>query len=151
MKIKIISGGQTGVDQAALDFALDHGFKCGGYCPRGRKNEQGSIANRYPLSEIDSEDYLERTRRNIVESDGTLIFKDFVEVKGGTIDTINLCEQFLKPYLIVNLEQNIQRNVIFNWLQEFKIVILNIAGNRESASPGICEKSYLYLIKLFNL
>lgn len=149
MKPKIISGGQTGVDQAALDFALDYGFECGGFCPRGRKSEKGTIPNRYPVSEIDSEDYIDRTKKNILESDGTWILRDRREISDGTVDTINLCKQLLKPHLIINLEHDIESSVILNWLTEFQIGTLNIAGNRESASPGIHEKTYLYLNKLF--
>ena len=75
-KVKIISGGQTGVDQGALDFALDVCFECGGYCPKGRKSEMGTIPFKYPVIENDSEKYIERTRKNILASDGTLIIKD---------------------------------------------------------------------------
>ena len=70
---KIISGGQTGVDRAALDLALEFGIPCGGWCPRGRRAEDGPINTRYPLTETSSTDYGVKTKRNVKESDGTLI------------------------------------------------------------------------------
>ena len=148
--LKIISGGQTGVDQGALDFALDQNLKCGGYCPKGRKSEKGTIPYRYPVTEIESEEYFERTKRNIVESDGTLILKDKIEIRNGVLDTVNLCKQLSKPYKIVNIDTSEQNKEVMNWIFELDIQILNIAGNRESVNPDIRRKVYLFLINLFN-
>ncbi|PLX14223.1 MAG: hypothetical protein C0597_10360 [Marinilabiliales bacterium] len=147
--LKIISGGQTGVDQGALDFALDQNLKCGGYCPKGRKSEKGTIPYRYPVTEIESEEYFERTKRNIVESDGTLILKDKIEIRNGVLDTVNLCKQLSKPYKIVNIDTSEQNKEVMNWIFELDIQILNIAGNRESVNPDIRRKVYLFLINLF--
>ncbi len=149
-KIKIISGGQTGVDQGALDFALDHGFECGGFCPRGRKSERGTIPYRYPVSEIESEEYTDRTKKNVLESDGTLIIRDSTEAQGGVLDTMNLCTQFSKPYLIVDISEEFTDKKVIQWISLNKIKTLNIAGNRESINPGIRGKTYLYLVNLFN-
>lgn len=151
-KIKIISGGQTGVDQGALDFALDHHFACGGYCPKGRKSELGVIPYKYPLIEIESEEYIDRTRKNVEESDGTLIIKDQEDLKEGVNETIQFCDQFSKPFLIINVNSTI--NVGYNfrrWMIENKIKILNVAGNRQSESPDICGRTYLLLVKLFDI
>ncbi len=150
-KIKIISGGQTGVDQGALDFALDHGYECGGFCPRGRKSEKGIIPYRYPVSEIESEEYIDRTKRNILESDGTLVIRDTIEIQGGVLDTIQLCTQFSKPYFIVNISEEYNNEEVIKWISFNKIKTLNIAGNRESINPGLRGKTYLYLIDLFNV
>lgn len=150
-KLKIISGGQTGVDQGALDFALDSNFECGGFCAKGRKSEMGIIPYKYPLTEIDSEEYIERTRKNVIESDGTLILRDSVEMKEGTLETIKFCKSLSKPYIVINIDDNINKSDFQNWLEENNINILNIAGNRESENPGIRGRAYLFLVKLFNL
>ena len=152
IKPKIISGGQTGADQAALDFALDYGFKCGGFCPKDRKSERGTIPFKYPLTEMDTENYLERTRKNVVESDGTIIVKDDVDLQGGALNTIKFCKGFSKPFLVydVNLDP-INYEMFQDWLTQNKIKVLNVSGNRKSESPGIKGETYLLLEKLFNL
>ena len=151
-KFKIISGGQTGVDQGALDFAIDSNFECGGYCPKGRKSEKGIIPFKYLVTEIESEEYIDRTRKNIIESDGTLIIRDSVEIIEGTLDTIKFCKRLAKAYLVVNVDtEDIDKLNFNNWLTQNKIKVLNIAGNRESKNPGIREKAYLFLTELFSL
>src|SRR5262245_54833883 len=92
---KIISGGQSGVDRAALDVALELGIPCGGWCPKGRRAEDGPLPDRYPLDETQTSFYPERTRRNVRDSDGTLILADGA-AKGGTALTIELAEQMQK-------------------------------------------------------
>ena len=87
---KIISGGQSGVDRAALDAALAAGLELGGWCPKGRRAEDGPIADRYPLNETDCESYATRTRWNVRDSDATLILCD-AEPAGGTALTIECC------------------------------------------------------------
>jgi hypothetical protein len=84
---KIISGGQTGVDRAALDAALALNIPCGGWCPKGRKAEDGPIPERYPLQETSSADYRVRTEKNVTDSDGTLILTRG-PVTGGTAYTV---------------------------------------------------------------
>lgn len=151
-KPKIISGGQTGVDQGALDFALDNNFECGGYCPKGRLSEKGTIPFKYPLIELESEDYEDRTRKNVLESDGTLVIKDEKELNEGTEETIKFCNQFSKPFLIVNDDSTINAGYKFRrWLVENKIGVLNVAGNRQSDNLHIRGKAYLLLIKLFDV
>jgi predicted Rossmann fold nucleotide-binding protein DprA/Smf involved in DNA uptake len=93
---KIVSGGQTGVDRAALDIALALGIPCGGWCPRGRGAEDGVIPARYPLQETCSHDYAERTRRNVIDSDGTLILA-IGALHGGTLLTAQLAEKAASP------------------------------------------------------
>ena len=151
-EIKIISGGQTGVDQGALDFALDYHFACGGYCPKGRKSERGVIPFKYPVIEIDREEYIDRTRKNVIESDGTLIIKDQEDLKEGTQETIQFCNQFSKPFLIIDAESTINAGYQFRrWMIENKIMVLNVAGNKQSESPDICGRAYLLLLKLFDI
>lgn len=152
IKPKIISGGQTGSDQGALDFALDYGFDCGGFCPKGRKSELGIIPFKYPLIELEDEDYVHRTRRNVLESDATIIVKDEFDFGEGTLDTIKFCKQFNKPYLIYDvIFDPINYEEFQNWLKEKKVKVLNVAGNRNSISPGIEGKTYILLERLFNI
>src|SRR3954465_11888189 len=97
--ISIISGGQTGADRAALDFAIAHGLPHGGWCPRGRRAEDGAIPPQYLLEETTQTHYAQRTRRNIRESDATLIFSIRPVVKGGTRLTMELARHLEKPVL----------------------------------------------------
>ena len=142
--LKIISGGQTGVDRAALDFAIKNNIQTGGYCPRGRKAEDGAIPEIYPLIELESKKYSDRTKANVEEADGTLVITWSKEPGHGTKKTIEFCLQLGKPFKICKMEEveNIDEYFAFHhWLIRNHIKVLNIAGNRESKSPGIYEKT----------
>ena len=145
--LKIITGGQTGVDRAALDFAIKNGILCGGYCPKGRKAEDGIIPTTYPLTEIQSGDYQDRTEMNIKHSDGTLIISINQYFDKGTSLTKRLCNQHSKPSIVVDLDQSYlqQINSIQSWITECKLNTINIAGPRESALPGIYVKTMEFL------
>jgi hypothetical protein len=145
--VAIISGGQTGVDRAALDFALNNGIPCGGWCPKGRRSEDGSIPSRYPLKETASEDYSVRTRKNILSSDGTLIIVKDGLMDRGTQLTANLCEQLGKPYFSAGISENSVKECFRKWFEEKNIFTLNVAGCRESSQPGI----YNYALEMLNL
>ena len=147
--IKIISGGQTGVDRAALDFALEQGIGCGGYCPKGRKAEDGRIDPRYPLQETESTSYPVRTERNVKDSDGTLILTDG-PATGGTAATIKFAQEYKKPYLVIDLGLGGDPEIVRKWQQTNKIRILNIAGPRESKSPGIHDRIVEFLRKMLH-
>ena len=147
LPVKIVSGGQTGVDRAALDFALKKGIPCGGWCPKGRKAEDGSIPTVYPLFETTTAEYRERTRMNIIDSDGTLIITRSRFFDRGTALTHRLCEQYSKPCLVIDLSQSHRQQIeeFSTWIRNAKIKILNIAGPRESALAGIYQATVLFL------
>ena len=139
MPERIISGGQTGVDRAALDTALAHNIPIGGHCPKGRLAEDGRISGHYPLTETDSPGYATRTRLNIQNSDGTLILYTG-PIQGGTQLTCTLAQRLQRPLLLIDLNQP---RMPHHWLQHIRI--LNIAGPRESSRPGIYHQACQFL------
>ncbi|MFO7842437.1 MAG: putative molybdenum carrier protein [Bacteroidales bacterium] len=148
--VKIVSGGQTGVDRGALDFALDYGYPSGGYCPKNRKSENGKIPEKYPLIELESKEYIDRTKKNVITTDGTLIIKDNHSLGKGTMNTIGYCKKYKRPCFIANtIMQHENRSSFLLWLKTNKIQVLNVAGNRESKSPGIANKTYTLLNYFF--
>ncbi len=138
--LKVISGGQTGVDRAALDTALKFNLPVGGWCPRGRKAEDGPISSRYPLKETGSDRYQIRTNLNVKDSDGTLIICRGTP-SGGTALTIKKARQHEKALLILDLQKKTDPEMVCQWLSNNKIATLNIAGPRESQTPGIYQES----------
>ena len=142
---KIVSGGQTVVDRAALDAALELGIVCGGWCPKGRLAEDGRIASRYPLTETASEDYAQRTERNVRDSDGTLIINRGAQLVGGTAQTREVAARLNKPCLVIDLTDPLPSTTIFRWLNTRRVRTLNVAGPRESKQPGISVEAFRYL------
>lgn len=147
---RIVSGGQTGVDRAALDVARDWGLAIGGWCPRGRKAEDGRIPDQYPLRETESARYDVRTRRNVRDSDGTLILTQGDPV-GGTALTAAVAERTGKPWLVMDLDMHPDPRPVGDWLTLHRIEILNVAGPRESTAPGIAERSAAFLTAVFGV
>lgn len=144
---KIISGGQTGVDRAALDVALELGIPSGGWCPKGRKAEDGPIDPRYPLKETNSSEYGERTEKNVKDSDGTLILT-WGDPTGGTAFTIQMAEKHKKPYLVIDLSKNMDPPDVAYWIKAQGLALLNVAGPRESKAPGINKRANAFLHQL---
>jgi formylglycine-generating enzyme required for sulfatase activity len=147
---KIVSGGQTGVDRAALDLALEIEFPCGGWCPKGRKAEDGPLPPRYPLKETASEVYAERTEANVRDSDGTLVLVQGPP-EGGTRLTIDLAVRQKKPYMVVNLSEAADPVAVRQWLDRHGIRVLNVAGPRESEVPGVYARAKTFLQQLLAL
>jgi len=153
---KIVSGGQTGVDRAALDVALDQGIPCGGWCPRGRLAEDGPIPERYPLEETTLPVYPQRTEWNVRDSDGTLVLtmrdrasRDALAPRGsGTALTIQLARRQRKPCLVVNLNDEPAIERVRRWCLANQIRTLNVAGPRESENRGIYYKAVKFLRQL---
>lgn len=150
MIVKIISGGQTGVDRAALDVALELGIACGGWCPAGRRAEDGAIPERYPLLELPSRAYRARTKRNVLESDGTLIvFRQ--KLTGGSAFTAEMAQKGSKPCYEVDLDTRAKPGEAKAWIEQNRIEVLNVAGPRESQAPGIYGEAVSYLRDLFRI
>ena len=141
--IKIVSGGQTGADRGALDWAIAAGVPHGGWCPKARRCEEGRIPERYALKEAPSSHYLDRTVRNITESDATLIFS-FVN-SPGTVATIRFCRDNAKPYLVVeDRDPAVAAVKIKAWVESLEQpeITLNVAGHRETVFPTISTLVY---------
>lgn len=138
---KIVSGGQTGVDRAALDVARRHGISHGGWCPRGRRAEDGSIPLEYDLSETPSGDYAQRTEWNVRDSDGTLIVTRGRSSE-GTEFTVECAKKYDRLLLIVDLSEGTpDMSDVSQWIADHEIQVLNVAGPRASEVPGIYEEA----------
>ena len=149
MVTRVISGGQTGVDRAALDVALERRLPCGGWCPKGRKAEEGPIDACYPLTETPSEDYALRTEWNVRDAGGTLILSRG-ELTGGTAQTVEAATRLGKPYLVLDLSKQPTVSSVRTWVRQHRIRVLNIAGPRESRCPGIYREAVRFLRGLFD-
>ena len=142
----VVSGGQTGVDRAALDAAITCGLSHGGWCPSGRVAEDGPIPRRYQLRETRSAKYHIRTRKNVVDSDATLILCRG-PLSGGTELTARLAEHHGRPVLVVDLAGECDVDVVRRWLAAQRVGILNVAGPRESTHAGIGQQAYGFLCR----
>ena len=132
---KVISGGQTGADRAGLDWASKHGLNHGGWCPKGRRSEDGPIDERYPLTETATSGYLERTEWNVRDSDATVIFTMTEKLDGGSKKTAEFASKLQKPWL--HIHPRVHPKYLARFLKKYHVSTLNIAGKRESSAPGI--------------
>jgi hypothetical protein len=146
---KIVSGGQTGVDRAALDAAMAHGLPVGGWCPQGRRAEDGPIADRYPLQETPTAEYAQRTAWNVRDSDGTLIVAPD-PLDGGTALTKQEAETQAKPVLHVRPSDPVPIPMIRAWGMENGVEVLNVAGPRASEVEGIYDATRALLDDLLS-
>ena len=136
--LTIISGAQTGVDRAALDSVLERGQACGGWCPEGRLAEDGRIADAYPVTELAGGSYAERTRKNVQDSDASVIIY-FGELSGGTEKTLWYCLEQRKPYLLLDAREITSDRAaerIFEFFRDRGATRLNFAGPRGSGEPA---------------
>ena len=142
--MRVVSGGQTGVDRAALDAALHAGLPVGGFCPRGRLAEDGTIPERYPLVETRSAEYPQRTEWNVRDSDATLVLTRGAPT-GGTAYTLEVARQLGRPALVVDLAAQPDPAAARKWCLEHAVRTLNVAGPRESGAPGIYVEARAFM------
>ena len=153
MITKIISGGQTGADRAALDFAIDKDILHGGWIPKGRIAEDGPIPDRYHLTEMATKSYPERTEQNVIDSDGTLIFSHG-PLYGGSRYTMEMVTMHGKLYLHVDLETTSKFGAaqqITKWIEDYQIDALNVAGPRDSEDSNIYRAVRALLETVYHL
>tara|TARA_B100000029_G_scaffold336823_1_gene328943 strand:+ start:692 stop:1171 length:480 start_codon:yes stop_codon:yes gene_type:complete len=144
---RIVSGGQTGVDRAALNVAIALHINHGGWCPRNRLAEDGRIPEIYCLTETESAGYPDRTRRNILDPHGTLILYQG-QLHGGTKLTWQLAEELGMPHQLTDLQGEWATSSILRWITDHQITVLNVAGPRESSHPGIGKQAARFLERL---
>ena len=138
--VQIVSGGQTGADRAALDWAIAHGIEHGGWCPRGRRAEDGTIPAQYRLRETPRSTYIQRTEWNVRDSDGTVIFSMKERLVAGPLRTLEFAIRRRKPHLHLAAEAARDATVqLKDWMRECGIRVLNVAGSRASKEPQVGE------------
>ena len=149
MIARLVSGGQTGVDRAALDVALKLGIPCGGWCPKGRRAEDGRIPDRYPLTETRTGDYATRTRWNVRDSDFTLVLS-YGEPTGGTRLTLREAARRGRPHALIDLANPVVWSARLRTVREtiIGVGVLNVAGPRESHHPGTYDMAKALLRRL---
>lgn len=138
---KIVSGGQTGADRAALDLAIKFNIDHGGWIPKGRKTEAGPLPDYYRLTEMPTDDYKERTRQNIIDSHGTVIISR-AELTGGSLLTQSYAKVVGRPNCFLNLsytEEYEAGEILKSFILENRIEILNVAGPRMSSQPWVYQ------------
>ena len=141
MVTKIISGGQTGADRAALDVAIQLKISHGGWIPKGRLTENGRLNDKYHLKEMGSANYNRRTEQNVIDSHGTLIISHG-KLTGGSEYTRDMVLHHGRPWLHIDLNKTDSFRAakqIKSWLAEHKIEVLNVAGPRASKDPNIYQ------------
>jgi len=145
---KIVSGGQTGADMGGLLAAREIGIETGGIAPKGWLTENGSqevLLRSFGLTECEQEGFPERTRRNVDNSSGTLLVGPYE--MGGSRLTFEVATELKKPLFLAEFGNTPNVEEFRRWLERNKIQVLNVAGNRESQSPGIEEFTRQFLLK----
>jgi hypothetical protein len=138
---EIVSGGQTGVDRAALDWAIEHGVPHGGWCPQGRRAEDGKLGPQYLLKETPETQYVQRTEWNVRDSDATLLVTLNARLTAGTKQTLQFARRYKKPCLHLARTVPMERTLtaLRTFIRDHGIKKLNVAGSRESDEPGVGE------------
>ena len=147
---KVISGGQTGVDRAGLEAAIQLGIPHGGWCPRGRLAEDGQVPAKYQLDELESPDYVVRTEQNVIDADATLILYER-KLSGGTQLTKSFAKRHDKPHVAIRIDRPGHVAKARQWLSAVRPQILNVAGPRESNFPGIQSRAEAALLTILRL
>jgi hypothetical protein len=147
--IKVISGGQTGVDRAGLDAALSLGIPIGGWCPKGRRAADGRVPTKYALTETPASSYLQRTELNVFDADATIIMSRLSDDSAGIKYTKQFCRKW--KTLIVDFTKlyspmfGIEDIVEHLWFCR----VINVAGNREEIDPGVHDWAFRFLMTIF--
>ena len=157
-ELKIVSGGQTGVDQGALEAAVDFGVDWGGWVPKGWRAENGTVPERFRarMQEHASANDIVRTRQNVADSHATLILSDAYPLSGGTLRTRDFCMNMMRSHFVVTFGEADAVGKVRKWLGQFFVAahpapfVLNVAGPRESKSPGIQSRTRLFLTEVLN-
>ena len=157
-ELKIVSGGQTGVDQGALEAAVDLGIEWGGWVPKGWRAENGTVPERFrsKMREHASANYIVRTKKNVADSHATLILTDAYPLSGGTLRTRDFCTNLMRSHFVVSFGEANAAEKVRKWLGQFFAAehpvpfVLNVAGPRESKSPGIQSCTRLFLAEVLN-
>lgn len=152
MQVKIIiSGGQTGADRAALDFARTYEIPCIGFCPAGRRSEDGPIPGEYPLVPTAQPDYATRTKMNILLADATLIFTRTNPVSAGSSLTARICHEYAKPFVIIDTDLTVESQLdAARAILTDNVHSINIAGNRLSVNPDVERYVHRFLSFLWS-
>ena len=138
LRLKIVSGGQTGADRGALDWAIENGIPHGGWCPKGRRAEDGPIEARYQLQETPSSDHSQRTEWNVRDSDGTVIFSIGERLSEGSLATLEFAVKHRKPHLhLSTASKENAASDLKKWIEQNNIRVLNVAGPRASREPEV--------------
>ncbi len=148
---KIISGGQTGADRAALDYAIGHNFPYDGWLPKGRKTEDGTLDPKYKLREMPTGEYSKRTEQNVIDSDGTVIVSHGF-LTGGSALTREFAKQHARPWIHIDLAElscQIAAQRLAEWISRHEIKTLNVAGPKAGKDPAIYEATMLLLEETF--
>ena len=154
--IKIVSGAQTGVDQGGLHAAIDLGIEWGGWVPKGWRTENGTVGQlfRPKMREHASANYLGRTRRNVADSNATLIVTNTYPLTGGTLKTRYFCQEIMRPHFVISLGEDDAVGKVRRWLRQFMQTehptpfVLNVAGPRESKARGIQKRTRKFLTEV---
>ena len=152
-ELKIVSGGQTGVDQGALEAAADLGIGWGGWGPKGWRAENGTVPERFRarMQEHASANYIVRTRQNVADSHATLLLSDAYPLSGGTLRTRGFCMDMMRSHFVVTFGEADAAGKVCKWLGQFFAAghpvpfVLNVAGPRERKAPGIQSRTRLFL------
>jgi hypothetical protein len=148
---RIVSGGQTGADRGGLDAAIRLGLAHGGWCPKGRRAEDGTIPAQYRLTETKSRTYSERTRRNVIDSDATVVFTKGLPTAGSRL-TIEMTDEEDRPMLHIDIsgwpgDRGEDVETFRGWLAARHVSTLNVAGSRESKTPGLQRLVEQFLVE----
>ena len=150
-RLRMVTGGQTGVDRAMLDFCLDHGISCGGWCPQNRKAEDGTIDLKYPVKELPKASYRKRTAANVKESDATVIIYHN-EMDGGTLKSFEFAQKEKRPFLLLDMsvmDPFQASGKLQKFIQRYHPEILNFSGPRHSEWPEGYGNCYAILQQTF--